>query len=550
VTQGITSAAAPANMQAGAMPTTGRWGWYKDHEGREYRRVSTLVKKVETDTHGLDKWKLRQVAEGLAQRDDLVLAIKAMGRPDPVAGWSRDEKNLLNGFADTAMEVAKTGKGDGAKIGTAVHTLTERLDRGEDVEAVAKGLPALVAQTVRAYDALRKLNGWRTVEIERTVVCEQLEVAGTFDRIELVPGLAALLGHGECQYGHVAKGEFHHPHEQRIDGDLAVVVDVKTEEQPWLNGLHIGPQLGIYSRARKMFVPTGGYHVLLDHKGEPLLDSRGQEVTAPNGRYDPAPCVRQDVAIVVHLRDGNANPLFVNLTEGWDAAVAAYEQMNRESRAKRKLGAAGAWFVPVPNIEKPRPLQTFVETAAAGDYANPYRPGPGQAAMGPIPERFAAPAPAASEPPQYKVGDVVTVAGVDFVKHAEPPRVEPVEFVASQDGAGNVHWVPADGSCYVLPNGDCVGVGPCPHTPEPAPVEPAPPAAGDLGVLLIEAIWRVVTTDGLAILWNMARDRGVPWTGPVKLAGDARRRQIECPQRALHTGGGKCACGWMPPVPA
>jgi len=548
VTQGITSATEP--RQSGAMPTSGNWGWYRDHEGVDRRRVSKLIKKVEGDTYNLDLWKLRQVAEGLAQRDDLVLAIKAMGRP-PAEGWSKDEKKLINGIAETAMEVAKTGKGDGAKIGTAIHTLTERVDRGEDVEAVAAGLPAEAAQTIRAYEALRRLNGWRTVEIERTVVLDELEVAGTFDRIEVVPGLAALLGSGACQYGDECPDVGLPGH-----GDT-VIADVKTEEQPWLNGLHIGPQLAIYSRARKMFIPTGGYHAVLGANGKIKQNNNGDDVMAPNGRYDRMPCVRQDVGIVVHLRNGAARPYFINLIEGWEAAVAAYEQTNREARAKRRLGAAGCWFAVVPNTVEPKPLQTFIETAVAADLANPYRPGPGLAAMGPVPERFAAPAPVAPQPavPEYKVGDIVTVGGVEFIKHGEggllPP--EPAEFVASRSADGTTYWVPADGSCYVLPNGDCVGVGPCPHTRTPEAPKPAAPAqgGGDLTALLIEAIWKAVTVDGLAILWNMARDRGVPWGAAVAMAATARQQQIECPQRALHGGGAlKCACGWMPPVPA
>jgi hypothetical protein len=171
----IQSAPSVAQARTGPMPTAGRWGWYRDHEGNEFRRVSTLIKKVETDTYNLDQWKLRQVAEGLAIRDDLVFAVKAMGRPDPLTGWTRDQKQEINRIAKAAAEAAKTR--DGAKVGTGFHTLTERLDRGEPVEQVAAGLPAAAAETVRAYDFLRRENGWQTVEIERTVVCDELEVA-------------------------------------------------------------------------------------------------------------------------------------------------------------------------------------------------------------------------------------------------------------------------------------------------------------------------------------------------------------------------------------
>ena len=486
MTQGISAAQAPQlPFAAGAMPTTGRWGWYQDHDGNIYRRTSTLVKEVETDNRYLDLWKLRQVAEGMSVRDDLVLALKAMGRP-PAAGWSKEQKKQIDELVETAMQAAKTT--DGATTGTAMHTLTERVDRGEPLAAVAAGLPAAAAQSLRAYAKLRELNGWRTIEIERTVVVDELEVAGTFDRVDHLPELVTLLGPGTCQYGDACPDAGLH------GGDLPVVVDVKTEKDPTRNGLHIGPQLAIYSRARRMWRPTGGSHPLM-RNGEVARYPSGDPIMVPNGEYVPAPCVRQDVAVVVHVGEGDANPLLVNLAEGWSAAVAAYEQINRKARAGRKVGAAGAWFVPLPT-QRPSRLTTFVETAAAARYADPDRPGPEQA-------------------------DESVAAG---------PAVR--EEIAVRDPAsGIVTWQPV----------------PAP----PAAEAPLPVEVGDRSELaetrqqLIAAIWQARTVDALAILWKMAQDRGVHWSGPVEMAGNARRRQIECGQRALHTGSGKCACGWM-----
>ncbi len=495
--------------RTGPMPTGGRWGWYRDHEGNEFRRASKLVKKVETDTYNLDQWYKRQVAEGLAIRDDLVFALKSMGTPPP-AGWTRDQKKTINDICKAASEAAK--QRDGAKVGTAFHTLTERVDRGEPIDQVAAGLPAAAAETIRAYEYLRRVNGWRTVEIERTVVCDELEVAGTFDRVELIPGLAALLGPGACQYGDECPDAGFHLDPRH---ELPVTADVKTEEAPWLNGLHIGPQLGIYSRAKRMWRPTGGFHSVTSKDGS-------ESWQVPNGEYIAAPCVRQDVAVVVHLRDGKAVPYFINLVEGWEAAQAAYAQMNREARAKRKLGAAGCWFAPVPGIKVPAPAQLLTTVAAQAGYASPTRPGPGE------------------------VGEVVTVAGIDFTRKvaaadvgavvsAPPPPVVAQEAVRGPDGL--VRWEDRTvAEVAGLPGAEDAGRKFDEHD--------------ELRRHLIEAIWKAVTTDGLAILWNMARDRGVPWTGPVEVAAAARARQIACVQRELHKGGGKCACGWMQPVPA
>lgn len=441
------------------MPTTGRWGWYRDHEGRDVRRVSKLLEWIETkpNRYNIERWQERQVAIGLAARADLLLAVKAIG-PEPDGGWTRDQKDQLTKLAGQAQEAAKSGAG--AIAGTAVHTLTERVDRGEPIDRVVAGLDPVSGRTLRAYEAMRRLNGWRVVEIERTVWLEEFEVRGTFDRIDFVPGLAALLGPGQCQYGHTV--EQHGVLLPATDGELAVIVDVKTEKDPSLNGIHITPQLAIYSRARKMWRPTGGTRV---------ITVSGQDVEVPNGEYVPTPCVRQDVAIVVHLRDGDANPLFVNLTEGWEAATAANEQRLRESRAKRRMGAVGAWFAPVPGVKQPGPAELLVAEAVAAGEGRPDRPGPGQ------------------------VGEVAT-RGAD----------------------GLVRWEPTA----------------------------APVAVADAA---IAAVWRAVTIDDLSAVWREANAMGRAWSGALAMAGDARRRQIECPQRALHAGGngGRCACGWMDP---
>lgn len=445
-------------VRPGPMPTGGRWDWYRDHEGGEWRRVSKLLKYVETDTYNLDRWRERQVAEGLALRDDLVLAVKAMGRPDPIEGWSAADKKKLNGITRDAMNAAK--QTDGGRKGTAMHDLTERLDRGEDLENVVRGLPAQAAQSLRAYDFLRRANGWVTVEVERTVVIDELDAAGTFDRVDVVPGLASLLGPGECQYGDACPDAGFHMDAKRYE--LPVIMDVKTEKDPLLNALHIAPQLGSYSRAKRMWVPTGGTVKV-------RFSKTGDEVDMPAGKYVRAPCVRQDVGVMVHVANGEATPYFVDLTRGWEAAQAAHRQMLRENASKTKLGEPGAWFVAMPNVQRPAPAQMVTEQAVAANYAG---------------------------------------AAQEAVKRPD----------------GNYDWKPVAGQL------------------------------DEVDRSAIEAIWAATATGGpgqsLEEVYRIyTQVCGREWGGRVAEAAAARQRQIECPQRSLHTSG-KCACGWAPGVPA
>lgn len=481
---------------AGTMPNTGRWGWYKDHEGREWRRATTLVKKVETDSYYLEEWKKRQVLIGAAKRDDIVLAVKALG-DQPALGWTDKQKKQFGEWAEQCMTAA--GSDTGRILGTAVHDLTERVDRGEPIDDVCRGLPDQAAAGLRAYAKLRELNGWKSIEIERTVVCDELEVAGSFDRIDVVPGLGDLLGTGGCQ----------HRHTHASDEDLAVIVDVKTEGNPLLNGLHIGPQLAIYSRAKRMWIP-GGLGGLADP------------------HYVPAPCVRQDVAIIVHVRDGKAIPYFVDLTAGWEAAQAAARQIEREKAAKK-------WFAPVPGIVEPKPAEVLIEVAVAGQYASPDRPA---APSGPYHE-------------DAEEAASLATAMLDASKMTATvlgPAPMPGVQVAERGADGLVRWHEgvneACGNCASLVASATRVDGTeadescrqCGQRPDPAE---APVIRKALDRIAVAG-----TVAELGAIWQQWTAVGNAWVGSVATAGEARRRIIECPQAPLHQGAGRCACGW------
>lgn len=451
----------------GSMPTDGRWGWYKDHTGEQFQRVSTLIKKVETDDYHLRLWERRQVLVGAAARDDVVLGAKAM-KPHPVTGWSDAQKRELNKLVEKAEEAAK--ETDGAVLGTAVHTLTERLDRGEDVESVVRGLPAQAERDLRAYAKLIELNDWRSVEIERTVINDELAVAGTFDRVYEIPGLSALLGPWVCQYGHT-----HEP----LTHKSFVIGDVKTERSPEKNGLHIGPQLGTYSRARRMWLPSG--------------------------EYVPATCVRQDVAVVVHVKDGHATPYFVDINAGWEAAQAARAQAEREKASKR-------WLAPMPGIKEPPPFEVAGATAVTQGY--------GTLTMPPVPEEVA-----------------VQVA----------PGVVAWQPIGEQ--GPELRSLPVDSTVHELPIGTQTVVGGVTFTKiDTVENSLARGALDDVDRQAIEAIWVAPDIDHLQRTVNIYTDLlDRTLAGRVQEAAAARWQQLTCVQRALHTGGpgAKCACGWV-----
>lgn len=136
---------------------------------RAYTRVTTLV-DVMTERTQLEKWKCRSTALGLTLRPDLLLAVTAHS----------DDKRALNKIVDQAMEAAQASAA--ATTGTALHAITDRIDRGQPVGPI----PAAHQADVAAYRA--KTACLDVVEIEQFVVLDDLEVAGTRDRVVFYKG--------------------------------------------------------------------------------------------------------------------------------------------------------------------------------------------------------------------------------------------------------------------------------------------------------------------------------------------------------------------------
>lgn len=213
-----------------------------------YTRCTTFVGCIE-DTYNLSKWQQRMVALGLAERRDLLLSVAA----------HRDDKDHLNKVCEEAQEAAKAHAG--ATIGTALHGLTERMDRGLDTGVV----PDEYAPDLAAYaDATKDLTA---THIEQFTVLDNLKIGGTPDRVVRYKGkrYIADLKTGSIQYGY----------------------------------LKIAAQLAVYARSRP-------YDVTTDER----MDPHGAEL---------------DRGIIIHLPagSGTCRLYWVDLLAGWNAVLVA-----------------------------------------------------------------------------------------------------------------------------------------------------------------------------------------------------------------------------------
>lgn len=238
-----------------------------------YTRVSTLAKALD-DQAGLMKWMKRQVSLGLARRPDLVALLQSTDANDSRA---------LDEICEQAMSAA--GSGAAANIGTAVHSFTEQVDRGNNV------ISDLPAEYTDVIDAYRRATAVLSCElIESFVVVDRLEAAGTMDRLYRLP-----------------------------DGSLCVG-DIKTGREAWKYPNAVAAQLALYAHGAHYDAQTG--------KRTPLPDA-----------------VSQDFGLLIHLpvddsSRGTCAVYKVDIAFGWVLAQAGCEV--RDWR-KRKGVATFAW---------------------------------------------------------------------------------------------------------------------------------------------------------------------------------------------------------------
>jgi hypothetical protein len=188
-----------------------------------YTRTSTFAKSL-SDAEGLMAWKVRQAVKGLAMNPALLDPLH-----DPRHAFGAWGNDALDAVIEAANEQA--GSNDSARMGTSIHSLTEWVDLGiafdRNAEPFAPFMP-----WVDKYSELTRGLGIKILETERFVVCDELQTAGTYDRLVELP---------EINVTHKRRGSL--PYTVHIPAGLKVIGDIKTgksnDERPWDTAIQI-----------------------------------------------------------------------------------------------------------------------------------------------------------------------------------------------------------------------------------------------------------------------------------------------------------------------
>lgn len=286
-----------------------RWGRplivMPDGKVEAYTRASSIGSVLEDQT-GLGIWKMRAAMWAIGQ--DRALRLRASSIPNITDSACKEE---LRKLSLDALAFANTKAA--ADVGTALHALTERVDKGlpiPDLEEEQAAIEAYIGATRGKF----VFHG-----TEQFVVCDRFKVAGTFDRIaEPLVDLAVTDRHGR----------------PILDADGAPVVvrpgdrvvwDLKTSGSSKYFGIKFAAQLAAYAHG----VRYRGWHTLgEDGKDVVPRDATERErIAATCGERLPWPdgiAPRTDWALILHVPQGGperpgdpaAQLFWVNLAEG------------------------------------------------------------------------------------------------------------------------------------------------------------------------------------------------------------------------------------------
>ncbi|MDQ6773830.1 MAG: hypothetical protein M3024_12720 [Candidatus Dormibacteraeota bacterium] len=149
-----------------------------------WTRATTFASAI-ADQRGIENWRCRMTAVGIARRPDLLAAVASVAEPTSEAG-----KKALGAHARAAQEHAGTTVR--ATIGTAIHAWAEALDTGRKVS-----IPEPWRADVEAYREALSGAGVTVSEryVERICLLPELGVAGTMDRlVRMASSLVPVVG--------------------------------------------------------------------------------------------------------------------------------------------------------------------------------------------------------------------------------------------------------------------------------------------------------------------------------------------------------------------
>jgi hypothetical protein len=274
-----------------------------DGDVRPMTRASSLGSVLEDQT-GLGVWRMRQVAWGVANSRAIRMRAQAITTTTEL-----DDKRELGRVAWDAFDYADSN--EAAQVGTALHAISEKLDRGEPLPDLDDDeRPAMAAYT-------NMIQHFTVHAIETFVVCPELDAAGTFDRL-LSPKVELVVPELDLT----------------ISPEDRVIDDLKTSSTSTYFGLKFAVQELIYSHG----TPYRGWvdRVELERLGydrEMSLDdmqrlplkvkvaiTRGEYLSWPDGI---AP--RRDVGLIMHVPSGGstADLHAVDLVQGLELARLA-----------------------------------------------------------------------------------------------------------------------------------------------------------------------------------------------------------------------------------
>jgi hypothetical protein len=320
--------AAPIFADPTPVPNTGRVrmsnGRYKlpdPDTGKDalFTRVSTIAKMLE-DTYHLDQWKDRMLSKGLAMRPDLVMLAGATPLED-----KRAFTDLVKSARDTA------GGSEGANHGTAFHSLTEIVDRGEPVP---QGTHPDNVKRLELYrrslkdHLLAVIPDW----MERVVLNREHRLVGRTDRA-LIARDMSVLGRPSTGYG-------------------AVIGDVKSQKSMDFGCMAIAMQLAIYAHADLVWNEDDGIWE------EPDIE------------------LNRNVAVVMHVPSDRvaADIHVIDIARGWELVQIAMDiRKARKEKLNRILTMSSErdWRRDILNASTKRELSEIWQSAnAAGEWTD------------------------------------------------------------------------------------------------------------------------------------------------------------------------------------